>query len=221
MSAAEPEPSSTTPAAATAAEPLGPVIAAPTGERGAVHFDDGYVQIGSGPKTVDLFVDFMCPYCQLFEQTSGTALFEDAAAGRTTLRVHPLAMLNRLSQGTDYSTRAAALFTAVSAEQPEASQAFLQALYAAQPEENSPGLSDDELRAIAESAGVAEAASSVSVAPYSTWVDEHTETALTGPLVATTEIPAIEHVPTVVVNGAVFTGNSDEAEKFAAFYRDN
>ena len=208
--AAEPSAPSSTPESA-------PLL---TGSRGAAHFDDGYVEIGSGPKVVDLFVDPMCPFCKLFEQSSGPLLFSEAGSGEMTLRVHPLAMLNRLSQGTDYSTRASAMLVAVAAESPDSAEEYLRALYEQQPAENTTGLTDEQLQEIAASVEAAPV-SADDLAGYEAWVDAHTQLALTGPVAATDEITAIEHVPTVVVNGAVFPGNSDETAAFADFYRAN
>ncbi|MBF4632819.1 thioredoxin domain-containing protein [Agreia pratensis] len=191
-------------------------VAVPTGTVGAAHLDDGFVQIGTGPKVVDLFVDPLCPYCKLFEETSGELLFSEAATGRATLRVHPLAILNRLSQGTNYSTRAAAMFVAVAAESPDAAQAYLQALFEEQPAENTRGLTDARLQEIASTVGASPITDDV--AGYQAWVDTWSLNAVTGPLDATTEITTISHVPTIIVSGAVFPGNSDETDAFAAFY---
>ncbi|MBF4636298.1 thioredoxin domain-containing protein [Agreia pratensis] len=192
-------------------------IPALSGTQGAAHFDDGYVQIGSGPKTVDLFVDPMCPYCKLFEETSGELLFKEAASGGLTLRVHPLATLNRLSQGTNYSTRASATLVAVASESPDSAEKFLRALYDQQPAENTSGLTNAQLEAMVSVSGATPVAAD-KMASYEAWVNAHTQLALTGPLKATTEIPGIAHVPTVVVNGSVFPGNSNESAAFATFY---
>ena len=191
-----------------------------TGTVGGAHFDDGYLQIGSGETVVDLFVDPLCPYCRLFEEGSGQLLFDDAAAGLTTVRVHPLALLNRLSQGTRYSTRAAAALVEVAAEHPDATPQFVRSLFDQQPDDNTPGLDDEQLTRIASSLDVALDLTTPQTASYRAWVDRWTQAAVAGPLAATTDIPAIEHVPTVVVDGAVFEGGSDEAEAFATFYRD-
>lgn len=192
----------------------------PSGTRGAAHLDDGYVQIGSGPKVVDLFVDPLCPFCKMFEESSGQMLFAEAGAGRATLRVHPLATLNRLSQGTDYSTRASAMLVAVAATSPDRAQDYLAALYAQQPAENTSGLTTTQLQQIATRVG-ASPISDTDAAGYRSWVDAHTQQAVAGPLVATDEIATITQVPTIIVNRSVFTGDSDETAAFAAFYRDH
>ncbi|WP_316298226.1 hypothetical protein [Clavibacter michiganensis] len=57
-----------------------------TGAQGAAHLDDGYVQIGGGGTTVDLYIGPMCPHCREFEEPNLPALLADAAAGRAEIR---------------------------------------------------------------------------------------------------------------------------------------
>lgn len=192
--------------------------AALSGTAGAAHFDEGFLQVGTRGRVVDLYVDPMCPYCKLFDETSGSRLLDDAAAGTTTLRIHPVAILNRLSQGTGYSTRAAAVLTAVAAEHPTALPAFFQALYAQQPAENTAGHDDAALLRIARSVGADLQGSTGQLTAYQAWVDQATAAATAGPVPATTDVPAIRQVPTVIVNGAVFPGNSDDEDAFTTFY---
>src|SRR5919112_5264759 len=64
--------------------------------------------VGSGPVTVDIYEDFMCPICREFETASGATLKQLAANGKVTIRYHPIAILDEASNGTRYSTRAAA-----------------------------------------------------------------------------------------------------------------
>lgn len=189
-----------------------------TGTHGAVHFDDGYLQVGSGAKMVDLFVDPMCPFCRTFESSSGPMLFADATAGLTTVRIHPLALLNRLSMGTDYSTRAAAVITAVGVEDPARIPEFIHLLYEKQPREETTGLTDAQLLLIAHESG-ALSVTVEDITRYAGWVDSETSKALSGPVAATDEIASIRRVPTVVVDRAVFAGNSNETAAFSLFYR--
>jgi protein-disulfide isomerase len=111
-------------------------VPAGTGEDG-----DGIV-IGAGPATVDLFIDFLCPFCRQFEESSSAALDTIAAAGMGSLVYHPLGFLDRLST-TRYSSRAASA-SGCAADR----RRFLEyknALFANQPEEGGPGLSDEQL----------------------------------------------------------------------------
>jgi protein-disulfide isomerase len=102
---------------------------------------DGIV-IGAGPATVDIYIDFLCPFCKQFEQSSAAALDTIAAAGRSSLVYHPLAFLDRLSS-TSYSSRAAAA-SGCAADRRSFSE-YKRALFANQPEEGGRGLSDEEL----------------------------------------------------------------------------
>nr|WP_228502080.1 thioredoxin domain-containing protein [Plantibacter sp. VKM Ac-2885] len=188
-----------------------------TGTSGAVNFDEGYIAVGTGPTVVDLYLDPMCPYCKMFEATSGQLLFDEAEAGRATLHVHPVAILDRLSVGTSYSTRAAATMVDVAAQQPELAQNYLAALYRNQPPEDTPGLSDSDLAALASEVG-ARLSDNSTLRTYQLWVQEHTARDVRGPLL-TSDVPALQSVPTVIISGRLYPGNSDEAARFAEFYR--
>ncbi|AAT89802.1 hypothetical protein ATY41_09460 [Leifsonia xyli subsp. xyli] len=171
----------------------------------------GVVEYGSGAKTVDLYVDPLCPYCRHFEQLSGPMLLSEAKAGRLTLRVHPMAILDRLSNGTRYSTRAAAAVLTVAASHPHSWPAFLAKLFENQPEENSAGLTDEQLQALATDAGTPVTLTS-GTAPMEAEVASATQNALQ---------QGVSHVPTVMVNGKVFPGSSQETAKFETFYRNS
>jgi protein-disulfide isomerase len=107
------------------------------------------------PTQVDLFVDYMCPYCRRFERDNGADLQQLVDRGVATLVTHPIAILDRLSAGTMYSTRAAAAAYAVAAGAAAKFGAFNAALFADQPQEGSPGLSESELEEVAEGVGIA------------------------------------------------------------------
>lgn len=187
------------------------------GTEGAVNFEGGYLQIGSGPKAVDVYLDPMCPYCRLFEEKSGPMLFNAANNGDATIRIHPVAILDRLSRGTAYSTRAAALLTAVAAKYPRKTVEFVQDLYAYQPSEGTAGLTDNQLRDIARHAGIS-VPEQLDAAQYRMWVKQSTARAMAGPLPTTSQLTAIRTVPTIVVDGNVFPGSSNQTAAFARFY---
>lgn len=208
---------SSDPRAGTTPEPR---PTAPTGQSGAARFDDGYLVIGSGPQIVDVYLDPLCPFCKKFEQLSGPFLVDEASAGNATLRIHPVALLNRLSAGTEYSTRAAAALTSVAVTDPDHLPAFLQALYENQPLENTPGITDDELSDLAVAAGT-KLGSADDLAAYQGWVAEQTALAVAGPLPATDDLDQLIVVPTILVNGRHYPGNSDESARFTTFYTDN
>ncbi|GIG65278.1 DsbA family protein [Phytomonospora endophytica] len=133
-------------------------------------------QTGNGPVTVDLYVDFMCPACKAFEQTYEQQLQQAAQAGQITLIKHPVAILNRMSQGTDYSTRAGA--SSVCAANDGKFTEFSTALFAAQPQENTSGLTNGELTDIGKGVGLGDTfANCTNAQTYAAWIDKGTEKA--------------------------------------------
>lgn len=119
-----------------------------------INSDTGAINFGSGKGTMDTYIDFMCPICNEFEQSYGSSVQSLVTDNTITLRVHPIAILDRSSQGTQYSSRAASAMYSVAAHDPAHAYAFLQAMYAKQPQEGSTGLTDDQIVTIAKDAGV-------------------------------------------------------------------
>jgi protein-disulfide isomerase len=103
---------------------------------------------------IDTFFDFMCPYCAEFEATFGPDLTSLNEAGTIVWVQHPIAILDQLSLGTNYSSRSAAAAYAIANGAPEAYSAFVEGLFAAQPAENTEGLTDEQIVEIAQDAGV-------------------------------------------------------------------
>jgi protein-disulfide isomerase len=116
--------------------------------------DTGAITFGDGPDVVETYVDFMCPYCGRFESAEGETIKQLLDEDRITLEVHPVAILDRLSQGTEYSSRAAAAMFSVAEADPANAYAFLEAMFREQPAEQSPGLTDDQIIEVARGAGV-------------------------------------------------------------------
>ena len=159
--------------------------------RGATAEGDGIV-IGRGPVRVDAFIDFLCPFCQRFELSSGPGLTRLAVDGQISLVYHPMNFLDAAST-TNYSTRAAAA-SGCAADGGRFAE-YAHALFVSQPPEGGPGLSDDELARIGETAGLPGPAFATCVAdaPYLDWPPYVTlrATAL-----------GVEATPTVLVAGA-------------------
>jgi protein-disulfide isomerase len=186
----------------------------PTGRTGAAHFDDGYLELGTGPVVVDEYIDPMCPYCRDFETTNGALLSGLVGDGSITLRLHSLTFLDEASQGTEYSTRASAALTCVATLDPEGTLDYLAALFASQPAEGTTGLSDAELTAL--SRGAVDIADCVTLDDYRLWSQVNTDEALNGPIPGA-EIDSIDGTPTVLVDGAVYLGSLTDPSEFEAF----
>ncbi|MDR1824269.1 MAG: thioredoxin domain-containing protein [Bifidobacteriaceae bacterium] len=108
------------------------------------------------PARVDVFLDYMCPYCRQFDQQNGPDLQEMVNRGLTAWVIHPLAFLDRLSQGSAYSTRSAAAAYAVAQGAPEHFGAFNALLFNNQPKEGTAGLSGARLEGLAQELGVSQ-----------------------------------------------------------------
>ncbi|MGF3056992.1 DsbA family protein [Microbacterium sp. YY-01] len=163
-------------------------------EASIVDPESGAIEFGTGADVVDTYVDFMCPACATFEDQWGGQLQQAALDDEITLRVHPVAILNRFSQGTDFSTRAGNAFYCVASDNEAAALPFFNSMFANQPSENTPGLSDDQLISLASDAGADGAASCITEGTYSKFVDAHTGELPAGP-------DGRSATPTIVVNG--------------------
>lgn len=126
----------------------------PTPEAGQIDEETGAITFGDGPDTVATWVDFMCPYCAQFEEAEGETIAGLVEDGSITLEIHPISILDRASQGTEYSSRSASALYAVAEADPANAYAFFVALFDEQPAEGTPGLTDEELVQLARDSGV-------------------------------------------------------------------
>ena len=144
---------------------------------------------------LDVYFDFICPYCALFENSQAATLDELRSQGIVDVYYHPLAYLDDASSGTKYSTRAASAAALVAEQAPESFVAFVQQLMANQPAEGSEGLTDEQIQLLAAAAGVP--TSVVSKIPdheYAAWVRSSTEEA---------NKSGVMYTPTLGFNGTI------------------
>ena len=172
-------------------------------EASNINTETGAIIVGDGSDVLDTYIDFMCPICNTFEQTYGPTIEGLVDDGTITLNIHPISILDRASQGTEYSTRSAAAMYCVAVADAEASVPFMQAMYANQPAEGSTGLTDDQILAIAEGVGVTGIDDCVNDGRYMDYVTAMTE-----------KTPVKEGAggigtPTVVLNGEILTLTGD------------
>jgi len=120
---------------------------------------------------LDVYFDFMCPYCALFENSQSATLDELRSQGLVDVYYHPLAYLDNASSGTEYSTRAASAAALVAQASPESFIGFVQRLMVNQPAEGSEGLSDEQIQSLASAAGVPDAVvARIPDREYASWV---------------------------------------------------
>jgi protein-disulfide isomerase len=101
---------------------------------------------------VEVFSDFLCPWCQRFEEEHGAELLELAGDDRFDVRWRPVAWLDRNAGGTEYSTRTAMLLLHVAQESPEHFWDAVEGIMAVR--ESGPSLSHEELAAVVADLGV-------------------------------------------------------------------
>lgn len=162
----------------------------------------GVVEGAEDAVEVVVYADYLCPVCNLFEQTNGATLEELRTAGDVVVEYRPVAILDRLAAGSAYSTRAAAAAALVADRAPEAFVAFNDALFAAQPAEGTTGLTDEEIAGIARGAGVPDdVAADIADRSYLTGDDSFVPwvTALTAQ--TSVDFPDGFGTPTILVDG--------------------
>jgi protein-disulfide isomerase len=149
--------------------------------------------------TVDIYLDFQCPVCRAYEQSSGATLDQMIANGSARVVYHPVAFLDRMSS-TQYSSRASA--ASGCAAQAGVFPQFVKLLYANQPPEGGSGLSNQQLIALGQQAGAgADFAQCVNANTYAGWTKSLTDAASKA---------GVNGTPTVMVNGTVID-NTDAA----------
>ncbi|HET6482843.1 MAG TPA: DsbA family protein [Actinoplanes sp.] len=162
----------------------------------SVAVDDGTAfAVGTGPVTVDIYEDFMCPICHEFENQTGPTIAQLVTAKKVTVRYHPVAILDRASNGTQYSTRSAGAAAAAAVDGKFVE--YHNVLFQNQPEENSDGLDNAKLIELGQSVGLGDSfAKAVTDKTYDTWVTKVTDTFSSR---------GYNGTPTIVVNGKQVT----------------
>ncbi|WP_298041488.1 DsbA family protein [uncultured Microbacterium sp.] len=152
------------------------------------------ISIGEGADTVDVWFDFYCPHCQVFEDQYGPTIEELIDSGDITLNLHPVALsgLNAAS-GTQFSERSGGALHCVAEAAPEATLDFFQQLFALNP--SGAGLTDGDLAALASQTGADAASDCIADGMYRPFVIDQAAELPTD--------PATEGAgtPTLLVNG--------------------
>ena len=171
----------------------------PAPQSATINSETGAIAVGDGDGSLDTYIDFMCPVCNQFEQAYGGAIEGLVQDGTITLNLHPISILDRASQGTEFSTRAANAMYCVAEADGTAALPFMQTMFANQPAEGSEGLSNEEMIAIAADAGVTGVDACVNDGEYADFVTAMTD--------RTPVAPGAQGIgtPTIAVNGEVIS----------------
>ncbi len=160
-----------------------------------------------GVVEVTLYVDYMCPICGAFEAENGSVIRDIIESGAATVEFRPIAFLDNQSAGTQYSTRAANAAACVANYSPNNFFAFNEVLFANQPTEGGPGLTDEKLLTLATEAGVPAGTidSCVDTKEFKAWTKASTERALSGGIVGNNfTISTVTGTPTVLIDGTLY-----------------
>ncbi|MBF4635545.1 thioredoxin domain-containing protein [Agreia pratensis] len=173
----------------------------------------------NGVVDIQVYVDYLCPFCGQFESTNSEQIGKWIDSGAATLTTHPLAILDRGSLGTKYSTRSANAAACVANYSPDSFFAYSALLFKNQPAENTEGLDNAALKGYvtdAKADKVSQIEKCIDDTEFKDWVSASTARALKGPL-PNTKVEKVEGTPTVLVNGQQYSGSLTDADAFSAF----
>lgn len=149
---------------------------------------------------VDVYVDYLCPFCKQFESSQEAVLKKWVESGDVQLEVHPLALVSQ------YSAIAANASACVASMEPTRWWEMNYVLYADQPDEVAAKnwakqTSIKHVKQVGESIGLnQDTVKCIEDVPYFDWSVASTERATSGPL-PHEGIKVIEGTPTVVIDG--------------------
>jgi protein-disulfide isomerase len=181
----------------------------PTAER-----KDGVAQIV-------LYEDLQCPACKQFEAANSEYLENAVSSGAATLEIHPVSILDRMSIGNKYSTRAANALACVADRAPDSFLRANSALFAQQPAEGTKGRTDNELIGALRDGGVKNKAVERCIADrtHVDWVEAVAKVATTNK-VPNSSLDRLSSTPTILVNGEHYRGGISSSDEFQKFVKD-
>ncbi|MFC8924218.1 DsbA family protein [Cellulosimicrobium sp. NPDC057127] len=178
----------------------------PMGAEGVAGTDNGAEAVEIG-----VYLDYMCPICGTFEETNGETLDALRESGDATVVLHPVSILDRTSQGSQFSTRAAAAAAFVADQAPEAMNEFNTLMFENQPAEGTEGLTDEQIADLAEQAGApadvaAQIADGTAAETYADWVATATSLVTQDEALSNPQSGGFG-TPTITIDGERWDGN--------------
>jgi protein-disulfide isomerase/uncharacterized membrane protein YphA (DoxX/SURF4 family) len=163
---------------------------------------DGVVFGKKAAATVDVYEDFQCPNCLVFEKGVRTQLDQDVRANKAQVRFHEISILDSAGNH-NYSTRAANAAICASDVDVETFVKYHNLLFGdykgkqVQPPESGSGRTNSELIAYASAAGI----SGAKLTTFDTCVQGEQHKSLIAAMTEAASKKGINGTPTVVVNG--------------------
>jgi protein-disulfide isomerase len=168
---------------------------------------------------IRIYLDYQCTNCASFEKANAQQIATWVKSGAATIEVHPISFLDSQSLGQKYSTRAANAAACVANFSPNAFFQYNALLFDNQPKEQTVGLSDQKLVSLAKQAKVTNLTSiqsCVDKQTFKSWVNAATARVVAGPI-PDSSIQKVTETPTIIVNGAKYTGSMTSANDFSQF----
>ena len=173
------------------------------GAKGAVTYAN---DTAKEPVKVVVYEDFQCPFCKQFEDSAGDFLKQSVVDGDITLEWHPLAVLNNVSKD-EYSTRSLnAAACVLDSTDIKTYIAMHDLLFANQPDEQTKGLSNARLAALAKQAGAGDQKSCINARVFGPWTKKVSDDAISDGLRST---------PTIAISGRKVSGAKGGAPSVA------
>jgi protein-disulfide isomerase len=166
-----------------------------------------------------VYVDYQCPVCKNFNIANSPIIRDRVASGAATVEIHPISILDRVSMGSRYSSRAANAAACVATYDPNKFLNFDDAMFTNQPEEGTSGLDNAALKEIVKSVGAdrqAEIGTCIDNETFKSWVTSSWNRVKDAPALPNTTDVVFGGTPTVIVNGTQFSFNTDP--ETGAFY---
>ncbi|MGW4398331.1 DsbA family protein [Amycolatopsis nivea] len=118
--------------------------------------DGAVVTVGKpgAPKTMDLYADFLCPYCAKLQQDFGQRMEKAINDGQLAVRYHMVILLNQHSDPPGYSLDSAN--AALAAADQQKFTAFHDALFKNQPPEGGRGYDKAQLIKLGQDLGISD-----------------------------------------------------------------
>jgi protein-disulfide isomerase len=160
--------------------------------------------------TIDVYFDYMCPACLLFETVNLENMREFADSGEANVVLHPVAILNRFTPRTQFSTRAVSAAGWVASQSPANFLRFHELMFNNQPNEAAGGdMSNARMAELAIEAGVPAGVAAgiedgTAMNTYGEWAVSLTQRAVSDPALVG---PSGFGTPTVMLDGARWDGD--------------
>lgn len=170
-----------------------------------ISLSDGAIPVGSGgagtenegAAEIQVYLDFQCPWCAVFEEVNAADLNTLVADGDATVKYYTVNILDSSGNDTGFSTRSANAAATIAEQAPESYVSFMTELFAQQSASETP-LSDEQIADVALAVGVPqEVIDAFADREYVEWVNA-----------VTRQFSNEGHqgTPAIVVDGEVFTG---------------